>query len=140
MGVGVEVVGEDRPAAPGALAVVAFEARPAHAVAAFEVADAAFGAAAVAVQPPPRALGLGFLAAGDRDGRGRLGAGGERVGGRGGAEAAVERELVDRDVQRVELRERGGQQLVLAGVAGRGGGRQDVAAGCLLYTSPSPRD
>src|SRR4051794_13749035 len=41
---GVEVVGEDRPGGPGAGAGVAFQARSVEPVAAFEVADAAFGA------------------------------------------------------------------------------------------------
>jgi len=43
-GEGVEVVGQDRPGGPGSGAVVAFESGSAQAVAAFEVADAAFGA------------------------------------------------------------------------------------------------
>ena len=47
-GQGVEVVGEDRPSGPGLLAFIAFESAAAQAVAAFEVADASFGAGAVA--------------------------------------------------------------------------------------------
>jgi hypothetical protein len=47
-GEGVEVVGEDRPAGPRPHPVVALEPRAAQAVAAFEVADAALGAGAVA--------------------------------------------------------------------------------------------
>jgi len=49
-GVGVKVVGEDRPGAPRAAAGGAFETAAAHAVVALEVTDAAFGAGAVAVQ------------------------------------------------------------------------------------------
>ncbi len=48
-GQGVEVVGEDAPSGPGLLAVIAFEAAAVQAVAAFEVADASFGAGAVAL-------------------------------------------------------------------------------------------
>ena len=50
-GQGVEVVGQDAPSGPGLLAVIALQPAAAHAVAAFEVADASFGAGAVALQP-----------------------------------------------------------------------------------------
>ena len=45
----VEVVGEDRPACPDLLSLVAFESAAVESVAAFEVADAAFGSGAVAL-------------------------------------------------------------------------------------------
>jgi hypothetical protein len=44
----VGVVGEDRPAGPDLLALLAFQSAAVEAVAAFEVADSAFGAGAVA--------------------------------------------------------------------------------------------
>jgi len=57
-GQGVEVVGQDAPSGPGFLAVIALAAA-AHAVAAFEVADASFGAGAVALPPALGASGAG---------------------------------------------------------------------------------
>ena len=66
-GQGVEVVGEDAPSGPGLLAVIAHQPAAAHAVAAFEVADASLGAGAVALQPALGASGAGLLAPGDED-------------------------------------------------------------------------
>src|SRR5215218_3116438 len=81
-GVGVEVVGERAPAGPDLLAFVAFEAAAAHAVAALEVADAAFGAGSVALHSALGAARAELLAAGDED---ALGCDlGEAVGGRCG--------------------------------------------------------
>src|SRR5438045_2740119 len=64
-GEGVEVVGEDRPGRPGPGAMVAFEARSAQAVSAFEVADASFDADAKAREAPVGAARAGRLTAGD---------------------------------------------------------------------------
>jgi hypothetical protein len=56
-GEGVEVVGQDRPAGPDPLALVALEAAPPQPVAALEVADAALAAGAVAGEAPAGAPG-----------------------------------------------------------------------------------
>ena len=64
-GEGVEVVGQDRPGGPGLLALIALQPAAAKAVAAFEVADAAFGAGAVALQSALGASGARLLAPGD---------------------------------------------------------------------------
>ena len=90
-GQGVEVVGEDALSGPGLLAVIAFQAAAAHAVAAFEVADASFGAGAVALQPALGASGAGLLAPADEDAFGIEVF--ELLGRRGGGEAAVQRDL-----------------------------------------------
>src|SRR5436309_4976883 len=129
MGVRVEVVRERAPDAPGALAVVAAQPRAPQPVAALEVADATLGAGAVAVQAPTRPGRVGLADAGDVDRLRLLLAVGERVVGRAAAEPAVERDLLELEAQRVGVLERVGQQLVLAGVAGRGRGWQQVAAG-----------
>ena len=63
----VEVVGQDAPSGPGLLTLIALQAAAAHPVAAFEVADASFGAGAVALQAALRAPGAGLLAPGDED-------------------------------------------------------------------------
>ena len=47
-----DVVGEHRPAGPGAFALGAFEAAASEAVAAFQVRDSALGADAVAGETP----------------------------------------------------------------------------------------
>jgi hypothetical protein len=87
----VKVVGQDRPFGPDPLAVVALGAAAAHAVAALEVADAALGAGAVALQSALGAPGAGLLAAGDEHSlRGQVG---EAAVGRAGHEAAIERDL-----------------------------------------------
>src|SRR5439155_25220279 len=90
-GVGVEVVGERRPAGPDPLAVVALQAAALGSVAALEVADAALGAGAVALLAALGASRPGLLAAGDEDPlwcQWR-----QRLAGRAGVEAAVERDL-----------------------------------------------
>ena len=74
-GEGVEVVGEDRPAGPGLHPVMAFEPGAAQAVAAFEVADAALDAGAVA--------GSAFAGAARCRVRGGRRAGSARRSGRG---------------------------------------------------------
>ena len=90
----VEVVGEDAPSAPGLLAVIAFEAAAAHAVAAFVVADASFGAGAVALPPALGASGAGLLAPGDEDPLGIEVF--ELLAGRANGEAAVQCDLPGR--------------------------------------------
>ncbi len=100
---GVEVVGEDRPAAPGLLAGAPGQAAAAQPVAAFEVADAALRAGAVAVQASAGAGRVGLLTAGDVHGGGGLVASVDRVLGAGGAEAAVDGELADHEAERVRL-------------------------------------
>src|SRR5215207_3018052 len=107
----VEVVGEDRPGGPGALAVVAFEAAAVESVAALEVADASFGADSEFRQAPVGALGAGGAAAGDED---AVGAGQVLVDG-AGREAAVEREVARANAERVDLAGGGGQQVRLVG-------------------------
>ena len=122
-GEGVEVVGQDRPAGPGPRAVVASEPAAAQAVAAFEVADAALGARAVA-----REAFLGPA-------RGRvLAARDEHLGGWkvpvGGVEwkAAIERDFARRDREPVQLGDGLRQQLALIWRADLAGGRQDQPA------------
>src|SRR3954453_20902604 len=61
----VEVVGEDRPGGPGVGSSVAFEAAAAQALAAFEVADAAFDADPEAREAAVGASGASGSAAGD---------------------------------------------------------------------------
>ena len=90
-GEGVEVVGEDRPAGPDLLALVAFEAAAAEAVAAFEVTDPAFAACSVALQAPLGTSGAWLLAAGDEQPLELEAA--ERLPGRAGLEAAVDCDL-----------------------------------------------
>src|SRR5438128_9939208 len=88
-GVGVKVVGEDRPARPGALALFALQAAAAQSVAALEVADAALGAGAVALQAALGAFRAGLLAARDeypvgwKRGQGVAGRAGGKAGGEG---------------------------------------------------------
>src|SRR5450755_3035091 len=127
-GVGVEVVGEDRPRAPRAAAGGAFEAAAAHAVVALEVTDAAFGAGAVAVQSSAGAIGVRRGRVGVPHGYGLLRAVLERLDGDVLAEPAVDGGLTNADPLRVQAREGRGQQLVLTGVARGGAGRQDVPA------------
>ncbi len=64
-GQGVSVVGQDRPSGPDLVALVAFEARSAHAVAVSEVPDPAFCAGSVALQPSLGSAAARLLAAGD---------------------------------------------------------------------------
>src|SRR3954454_22172187 len=119
----VEVVGQDAPAGPGLLAVMAFEPRPAHAVAALEVADAALDAGAVAGLALAGSSGAGLVAAGDEHACG----GGGGLAGRAVLEAAVADHLARGDLEPVEFGDRVWQQGVLGRVAGPGGGRQDEA-------------
>src|SRR6266568_4492118 len=64
-GEGVQVVGQDRPAGPGPLPLVALQPAAPQPVAALEVADAPFGAGAVAGQPLASAPGAGLGTPGD---------------------------------------------------------------------------
>ena len=111
----VEVVGEDRPAGPDLLALVAFEAAAVEAVAAFEVADAALGAGSVALQPPLGAFGAGLLAAGDEHPLGREAA--EGLAGRAGC--GSRRRALPRagEPEPLEFGDGVGQQRVLGRVA-----------------------
>ena len=90
-GEGVKVVGGDRPGVPGAQSVLALQPGSVEPVFAFEVADAAFGAGAVAREAALGASRAGLLAAGDEHALGVQA--GERLEGRAGLEAAVERDL-----------------------------------------------
>ena len=122
----VEVVGQDAPSGPGLLAVIAFEAAAAHAVAAFEVADASLGAGAVALQPALGATGAGLLAPGDEDPFGLQVF--ELLGCRAEREATVQRDLPWRQPEPRQLGHGLREQLVLAGVAGQRRCRQDQSA------------
>src|ERR1700740_1656176 len=64
-GEGVSVVGQDRPTGPDLPAGVALETAAVQAVAAFEVADPALGACAVARQSALSTPAAGLLAPGD---------------------------------------------------------------------------
>src|SRR4051794_19583745 len=92
-GEGVEVVGQDAPRDPGAGTLMSSQAAALEAVFALEVADAAFGADAVARQSPVRALGAGAAAPGDE----HAAASGQVVVDGTGREAAVERDVARRD-------------------------------------------
>src|SRR4051794_33729632 len=85
----VEVVGQDPPGDPGASAVVAFQPAAPEDVAALEMADAAFGADAVARQAPVGASDPGALSSGDE----RAVARGQVFGARAGREPAVDGDL-----------------------------------------------
>jgi len=89
------VVGEDRPAGPDLAALVTFEPGSAHAVAAFEVADPAFGASSVARESSLGASGPGLLTAGDE--HSVRGEAAERLAGR----PEVRRQLPHLDRQRL---------------------------------------
>src|SRR5215216_6701595 len=87
-GQGVQVIGQDRPAGPDPLALVALEAAAAQVVAALEMADAALAAGAVAGQPPAGAAGAGLGPSRDeRPGGCQRGQG---LGGRAWHEAAIQ--------------------------------------------------
>ena len=90
-------VGEDPPAGPGLHPVLAFSLGAAHSVAAFEMADSAFGAGSVAGEASLCSSGSGLLAAGDERpfGSALL----QRFGVGPDVEAAVERDLPRRDPQ-----------------------------------------
>src|SRR5919106_4583042 len=124
-GEGVEVVGQDRPAGPDPLALVAPQAAAAQPIAALEVADAALAAGAVASQAPAGAAGARLGPTGDEDPGGREPSQG--LGGRPGREAAVEGDLAWLKAEPVQLGGGLGQQAVLARVAGCAGRRQQIA-------------
>ena len=122
-GEGVGVVGQDRPLSPDPPPLVAFQAGSVQPVAAFEVADPALLASAVAPQPACAALGGWLLAASDEY---RLGVKvGERGVGRPGLEPAIHGDLADLDPEPVELGDGARQQCLLGRVAQFGRGRQD---------------
>ena len=100
----VEVVGQRRPAGPDPLALVALQAAALESVASLEVADAALGAGAVALLAALGASRPGLLAAGDEDPFGCQGR--QRLAGRAGVEAAVERDLARTQAERVQLGDR----------------------------------
>src|SRR5512140_1076689 len=129
----IAVVGQDSPLTPDLLAVVASQAAAVQSVAAFEVADAAFLAGAVARQPSLGVSGGGFLAASDEHRLGRQGR--ERAVARSGLKAAIERYFARPEPQPLELGDHLGQQRVLVRVAWLARGRQDqsprAAAGVL---------
>lgn len=121
----VEVVGEDRPGGPGAGAGVAFQAGSVEAVAALEVADAAFGANAELGQPAVGLAGVrGVVAADEQPLRfGQVFADGA------GREAAVERDLPRAQPKLAQSLTGGGQQVALVERADAAAGGQDQAAG-----------
>src|SRR5215213_832811 len=121
----VGVVGQDGPLSPDLLALVALQPAAVDAVAAFEVADPSFGAGSVALQPASGASGPGLLAARDEHAVGfeRL----ERLVGRAGHEAAVERDLPRSDPKPLELGDGRRQERMLARVADLRGRGQDQA-------------
>ena len=110
-GEGVEVVGQDRPSDRRSGSVEASESSAAHAVAAFEVTDAAFGADAVARQAPVAVFGGCALAAGDED----LGRVGQLLGDGAGRKAAVERDVARVQVGSSQLCDGVGQQVGFVG-------------------------
>ena len=111
-----KVVGQDRPAGPGLLALIAFEPAAAQAVAAFEVTDAPFGTGAVALQPALGASGAGLLAPGDEHPLGRELF--ERLGRRGQREATVQRDLAWCEPKLLELADGRGSSVFSPGLPG----------------------
>jgi hypothetical protein len=61
----VSIVGENRPSGPDLAAFVSFESPAVQSVAAFEVADPAFGAGSISLQPSLGPAAAGLLAPGD---------------------------------------------------------------------------
>src|ERR1035437_150381 len=122
----VSVVGEDRPSGPDLLAFVAFEAAAVQSVAAFEVTDPPFGPGSVALHPALSAFGAGLVAAGDEHPLGRQVF--ECLPRRADVETAVEGYLARGDPEPPELRDRVGQQRVLARGPDRGRRRDDQSA------------
>lgn len=106
-GEGVKVVGRDRPGVPGACPVLAFEPGSVESVFAFEVADAAFDADAVARETPLRSPRPGLLAPGNEHALRREG--GECVLDRAALEAAVECDLARAQTEPVQFADRGWQ-------------------------------
>src|SRR5918995_3697585 len=126
-GEGVEVVGQDRPAGPDPLALVAPEPATAQPIAALEVADPPLTPGAVAGQALAGASGARLGTSRDE------GPGGCEPGqgllGRAGHEAAVEGDLAWSQPQAVQLGHGLGQQAVLARGAGGSGPWPQGAAG-----------
>ena len=102
----VSVVGQDRPSRPDLAAFVAFEAGSVHPVAAFEVADPAFGPGSVALQPSLGAPAAGLLAAGDEHPLGLQPVFFECLAGRARVEPAVKRDLSRSDPEPGQLADR----------------------------------
>jgi hypothetical protein len=125
-GEGVEVVGEDRPRGPDLHPVIALEPGAAHAVAAFEMADAALDPGAVARSAFAGAARAWLVAAGELDLV--VGQVGERMFGRAGEEAAVGHDLARADPGAVQFGGGLGQRLVLGRVPGRVAGGEDEPA------------
>src|SRR5215218_11073008 len=100
-GEGVEVVGQDRPAGPDPLALVALEAAAAQPVAALEVADAALAASAVASQAPAGVPGARLGPARDECPGGCEPS--QDLGGRPGHKPAVEGDLAGSKPEAVQL-------------------------------------
>src|SRR3954447_12793819 len=123
----VEVVGEDRPAGPDPLALVALQPAAAQPVAALEVADAALGTGAEAREALAGAARAGFVAAGHEHPLGRELR--ELVLGHLRPEGAVDGHLSRLQAEPFELGRCLSKQRVLARVAGRAGGGQDEPAG-----------
>src|ERR1017187_5467823 len=129
-GEGVKVVGGDRPGVPGAHPVLAFESGSVESVFAFEVADAAFRADAVAREAALGAPRPWLLAASDEHPLGFQAL--ERFVGRSRLEAAVERDLARAQTEPLQLAGRGRQQRVLLWVAEDHRGGQDEPARAVL--------
>src|ERR1035441_5851234 len=125
----VEVVGEDCPPGPDLHSVVSFQSRSAHAVAAFEVADAPLDPGSVAGAAFAGASAAGFVAAGDLDLL--VGQGGERGFGGAGLKAAVGDDLPGSDVAAGELGGGLGQERVLGWVPELVTGWEDQPASSL---------
>src|SRR5215211_9531132 len=100
-GEGVQVVGQDRPAGPDPLALVAPQAATPQPIATFEVADAALAAGAVAGQPPAGAPRARLGPPGDE--RARRCQPSQGLGGRAGQEPTVQRHLPWSKPQAVQL-------------------------------------
>ena len=115
-GEGVSVVGQDRPSRPDLLALVAFETGSVHPVAAFEVADRAFGPGPVVLQPSLGAAGAGLLAAGDEPPLGLQPVFFECLAGRARVEPAIQRDLSRSDPEAGQLADRVWEQRVLGRV------------------------
>src|SRR5215213_1102710 len=118
-GEGVEVVGQDRPAGPDPLALVALEAAARQPIAALEVADPPLAAGTVAGQAPAGAPGARLGPSRD-EGPGGC-EGGHGLCGRPGHKAAVEGDLARSKAEAVQLGGGLGKQAVLARVAGCAG-------------------
>jgi hypothetical protein len=112
----VEVIGQDRPGAPGALPFLALQPRPPHPVAALEVGDPTLDPGPVAAQSSFRSRRARFLAPGDEDAVGLDRC--KLLFGAAVAKAAVERHLPRRQAEAGKLGGGSGQERVLAQIAG----------------------